>query len=316
LDAFLGYPPEHYCAEPTARLMAMAAFQRGAAYLKGFENLAGIGCTASLASDRPKRGAHRAHVAVQTQAFTSSVSLELTKGVRSRGEEEELVARLVLNAVAEACGISERMPLNLLPGETPHIQRIDAPQSWQELLWGQRQAVCQSGRGELPSLVFSGAFHPLHDAHREMAELASRRLGKPVAYEISVENVDKPLLDYREIAARAEQLAGETFWLTRAPTFVEKAQLFPGATFIVGADTIRRIAEPKYYGGDAATRDRAIADIAQHGCRFLVFGRLDQGAFQTLDDLHLPPSLKAICQGIPPDAFRHDLSSTQLRHGG
>jgi len=313
LDAYLGQPPEHYCVESTARLMAMASFQRGATYAAGFENVAGVGCTASLASDRPKRGAHRVHVAVQTITFTSSVSLELTKGARSRHDEEALVARLVLDAVAEACGVENRLPLELLPDESPCYARTDAPQPWQDLLCVRRQAVCHTGSSAPPRLLFPGAFHPLHEAHREMARLASQRLGDPVAYEISLENVDKPLLDYREIAERTKPFSGETLWLTRAPTFVEKARLFPGATFIVGVDTIRRMADAKYYASDPAARDRAIDDLAASGCLFLVFGRLDQGTFHSLDDIPMPPALRAICQSVPPKEFRRDISSTQLR---
>ncbi|MCE9556208.1 MAG: hypothetical protein K8T91_22905 [Planctomycetes bacterium] len=331
LDAFLGGRPENYCSQRTARGMAMGAFQRGREYLGAVGNLertpgdspgaktagsallAGIGCTASLASDRPKRGAHRAHVAVQTLAFSFSISLELTKEARSRRDEERLVAAVVLNAVAEACGLAERVPLELLPGETPICQRIDAPAAWQELLWGQRRAVCHSGSSAPPAILFPGSYHPRHEAHRQMAQLASQRLGQPVAYEISVENVDKPLLDYGAIAERAQEFTAETLWLTRAPTFVEKAELFPGVTFVVGVDTIRRIAEPKYYGGNASARDEAIARLTEQGCQFLVFGRVDQGQFQTLDDVALPLTLKAICQSVPPEQFRSDVSSTQLR---
>ena len=331
LDALLGSRPEKYCCESTARKMAMRAFQRGRGYLgavgglettpgdspgaktAGSAHLAGIGCTASLASDRPKRGAHRAHVAVQALSFTSSISLELTKDARSRSEEEAIVTAVVLNAVAEACGLAERVPLELLPEETPIRQRIDAPTAWQELLWGQRRAVCQSGSSAPPKILFPGSYHPRHDAHLQMAQLANQRLGHPVAYEISVENVDKPLLDYGAIAQRAQEFTAETLWLTRAPTFVEKANLFPGVTFVVGVDTMRRIAEPKYYGGNAAARDAAIARLTEQGCQFLVFGRVDQGQFQTLEDLPLPPTLRAMCQSVPPELFRHDVSSTQLR---
>ena len=341
LDEFLGGPPENYCSEWTARLMAMGAFERGRGYLSSefvggnestpgelpttagpspevkkrcSDRLAGIGCTASLASDRPKRGAHRAFVAVQTAAHTASVSLELTKDARSRREEEALVAALVLNTAAESCGLADRVPIALLPGETPIRQRTDAPPAWRELLWGDRRAVCQSGSAALPGVLFPGSFHPRHEAHCGMAQIAGELLGQPVAYELSISNVDKPPLDYREIELRAAGFAAdETLWLTRAPTFIEKVELFPGATFVVGLDTIRRIAETRYYGGDEAQRDRAVAQLAAGGSKFLVFGRMEQGQFQTLNDLTLPTALKALCRGVPAEQFRCDVSSTELR---
>jgi len=108
------------------------------------------------------------------------------------------------------------------------------------------------------------------------------------------------------------QFGGEAVGLTRAPTFVKKAQLFPGATFVVGADTVERVGQVRYYGHEAAMQ-QAIESIAAGGCRFLVFGRVIDGAFQTLEELRLPPRLAALCQGVPAEAFREDISSTELR---
>jgi hypothetical protein len=67
--------------------------------------LAGVGCTASLASEPPKRGPHRMHVACQTAEATVSYSLELTRGARDRPGEEALCAALVLAVMAEAAGV-------------------------------------------------------------------------------------------------------------------------------------------------------------------------------------------------------------------
>ncbi|MEZ6070143.1 MAG: hypothetical protein R3C10_07645 [Pirellulales bacterium] len=135
-----------------------------------------------------------------------------------------------------------------------------------------------------------------------------------MTFELSIENVDKPPLDYLEIERRCGQFAGVgAVCLTRAPTFLGKAELFPGATFVVGADTIIRIAAPRYYGNDPAACRAAIQRIAALGCRFLVFGRLDDNGFVTLADLSLPSELRAICDEVDEDAFRADVSSTELR---
>jgi hypothetical protein len=148
-----------------------------------------------------------------------------------------------------------------------------------------------------------------------MAEIAARRLNATVHFEISVHNVDKLPLDYTEMALRAAQFdnAGLSLWFTRAPTFEEKSVIFPGATFIVGADTLLRIGQPCYYHNDPAAAEAAIAEIAERRCRFLVFGRLVQGKFQTLDDLALSPSLRKLCDEVPAEEFRADVSSTELR---
>ncbi|HEV7225335.1 MAG TPA: hypothetical protein VGN42_21695 [Pirellulales bacterium] len=329
LAAWLGAKPEHYCSQRTARAMAMSAYQKARGYALAGDKpcdeatLAGVACTASLASDRPKQGPHRVHLALQTASYTAARSLELQKGRRSRLEEERLTAALLLNLIAEAAGIEQRLDVELSTEERIVASRADAPTAWQDLLTGKvdsiavqaadserkRPARLASGR----RAILAGAFNPCHDAHRAMSRIASQTLGAPIEFELSIMNVDKPPLDYLEISERAAQFGpDEMVWLSRAATFVEKARVFGPATFVVGADTIARIADPKYYGGESARR-QALEKLAAADCRFLVFGRRLAGGFVSLDDLRLPRELRKLCEGVPEAAFRHDLSSTELR---
>ena len=62
---WLGGRPDHFCTPQIARSMALVAFNRARKLNPSEVPLAGIACTAGLASDRPKRGPHRAHVALQ-----------------------------------------------------------------------------------------------------------------------------------------------------------------------------------------------------------------------------------------------------------
>jgi hypothetical protein len=134
-----------------------------------------------------------------------------------------------------------------------------------------------------------------------------------VTFELSITNVDKAPLDFIELAERLEQLTGRRVLLTRAPTFAEKAEVAPGCVFVIGMDTLVRIADPRYYCDDAAQRDDAIAAIADQGCRFLVFGRSLDGPFVRLSDIDLPPALRELCKEVPESQFRADVSSTDLR---
>jgi len=319
---WLGGPPEHACSEQTARAMAMAAFRRACRLDDSGAPLAGISSTASLTSDRPKRGAHRVHLAVQTAARTATRSLELRKEARGRAQEERLVSRLALNMVAEACGLKRRLKIDLLAGEAFEVSEVVAPRPWQDLLLGKVAKVRHGGpperEGETTQAIFPGAFNPLHAGHRRMVEIAQKLLNVPVAWEISILNVDKPPLDHIELQRRTGQFASDqAVWLTRAAKFDQKSQLFPGATFVVGADTLRRIAEPRYYGDDPAACRSALKRIAESGCRFLVFGRDSGEGFMTLSDLDLPDPLQALCREVPAAQFREDVSSTEIRnHGG
>lgn len=315
MNDWLGAVPDSYCSERTARRMAMAAYQRAQELSDSTFPLIGVGATASLASDRPKRGAHRIHAALQTSARTERITLQLEKNARSRAEEESIVSRFLLNLVARGCGVRAQLRLPLLNSESFQSREVTAPVAWQQLLIGAetRVAVGTPPEASCPAL-FPGAFDPRHSGHRGMAAIAGQVLGCPIAHELSIENVDKPSLDFIEIEDRLTQFAGtETVWLTKAATFVAKAELFPGTTFVVGTDTIRRIADPDYYQSMKMTVGEVIDRITKTGCRFLVFGREERERFVSLSDLTLPAQLANLCQAVSENDFRDDISSTELR---
>jgi Cytidylyltransferase-like len=166
-----------------------------------------------------------------------------------------------------------------------------------------------------PRFLLPGSFDPLHDGHRGMFDAAMRRLGPGGAFELSVTNVEKPPLGDDEIQRRLMAFAGyQPLWLTRAPTFVEKAHLFPGAVFVVGADTAARIVQPRFYEESAERMRSALEEIRAAGCRFLVAGRVDGGGrFIDRDALSLHEELADLFEAIAEGEFRLDLSSTMLR---
>lgn len=313
LAEFLGGKPDQSCSEKTARAMAMAAFQRALDLQPGanHRHLLGVGATAALATDRRRRGENKVFVCVQSLATTREASLYLD-AERSRAEEEDVAAQLIIDILAESCGL----PVDLVMAASAtgrFAERCTVGQpAWQKLLNGESQSTHEVG--STPEILFPGAFNPMHDGHRTMVRLAEAMLGGTVTLEISAFNVDKPPLDYFDMMHRESALGGEyPLIFTHAPTFVEKAAIFPEIPFVVGVDTVKRIADPRYYGGSEDSCLSAIATIAEYGNTFLVFGRQLGSSFETLDDLQLPKVLTSICRGVEEEMFRHDISSRQLR---
>lgn len=324
VDGLLGGPQESYCSPRTARRLAMAAWQRARRLGVPAEQAVGAAVSAALRSREPKRGDHRVHVAVQTLGATSTVEVVLEKGARSRAEEEQVAAAVVLDALAAESGAAGAAASFLRPGEVVRRDRVEAPPEWRRLVAGECRVVGASpacpDRPRTGALVFPGSFDPLHDGHRLMARIAEEVAERPVEWELSVTNVDKPALDYVEIRARAAQFADgpdgvptRPLWLTRAPTFLEKLAAFPGGTFAMGADTYVRLADPRYYGGSADATAAAIATIAREARGLIVFGRVKDGVFQDPAHLEVPQALRDVTYFVSQREFRLDISSTELR---
>mmetsp|Transcript_58767 Transcript_58767/g.143753 ORF Transcript_58767/g.143753 Transcript_58767/m.143753 type:complete len:639 (+) Transcript_58767:56-1972(+) len=181
------------------------------------------------------------------------------------------------------------------------------------------------------SLVFPGSFNPPHKGHIALANASIRTLerlrpyvhrrhnDKPVFFELSLMNADKPSLDPTTVADRVQkflQLSDETDnskdgeqmpqqWgiiLTRAPLFAQKltslqdcildrtgadddaeaASSTPNVNFVIGTDTLVRILNPKYYNND---RDNMISSLlSMKGVHYIVGGRLEQNKDSTEED--------------------------------
>jgi hypothetical protein len=318
LAELLGRRPERFCSSETGRALAERSYAR-ARWLAPQEPVVGVGCTVSLATDRPKRGDHRLHVAVISPSPTL-YSLTLTKGARDRAGEEEIVDLVLLNALAEAFGIEERLALRLLPGESLEVERPPDPSPMSAFFRGDLEAVCVKIDGQAsanrspPAILVPGSFNPLHDAHCELGCAAAGLQGQ-WAFELSTTNVDKPPLSREEVMKRVGQFAWKApLWLTRAPTFLKKAALFPGTVFAVGADTAQRIVDVRYYGDSTEKLAEALAVLRARACRFLVAGRVSSGGrFLELKDLPIPPAFRDVFEAVPESLFRRDLSSTYLR---
>ena len=327
LAAFLGFAPAQACSADTAIAMARTARGRAARLVPSTgvgagTDLVGLGATAALVSDRPRKGEHRFHIAFANSAGIAHCTCVMAKGRRDRTAEEDLVSRAIVLWLARACGIAAPSPRSLLDADEHYAETVVAAvDAIDRLLAGELDRVTVQPDGQMmrsapqPSVLFPGSFNPMHEGHVLLARVAEELRQQPLAFEISVTNVDKPPLAGETVRRRLAQFAWKSpVELTRAPTFLEKSRLFPSTTFVIGADTAERLVAPKYYGDDEARMHMALEEIANSGSSFLVAVRIDAaGRVRALNDIPVPRRYADLFTEIPEHRFRFDTSSSEIR---
>jgi hypothetical protein len=174
------------------------------------------------------------------------------------------------------------------------------------------------------AVVLAASFNPLHRGHISLLEAGARAAGGRPFYEISIVNVEKPVIERQELERRLAQFSGRApVIVTRSPTFAGKARLMPGTTFVIGFDTAVRLFDDRFYPPYDAVADTeglgsatavALEGIRREGCRFAVGGRIGQdGRFHTLSEIVIPPRFTDMFIEVPERDFRADISSTELR---
>ena len=310
LDYYLLKQPDHYCSLDTTLSMAAKAYSAAKKIDPDTnpKNLLGIAVTASLATNYSKKGEHKFFIAIQTYKYSSSFSYSFIKGELTREEEEEIVTDHIINAIAQSCEVQSKI---ISENSSLVVKTVEAQKNWVKLVDNKIDFVSSSNR--IPELIFPGSFNPFHSGHQSMSELAEKKTGLGLAYEICIQNADKPPLSYHEIEKTLNQFNhGHEWVLTKAGKITDKAELFPNSVFIIGADTLTRILDEKFY----LNRQDMLNQLDlfnSHNINFLVFGRKIRDSFISLESVSIPEHIAKRFSGFGEEIFRDDISSTLIR---
>ena len=307
-DKFVKWPVDSYASPKAARQLAVAAYNECLAAGVSSQYALGLGCACSLAKDDERKGrVHKVHVAVHTRCFTREFNGEYDQGA-TRAEEEYCVAKLLLHAL-NRCTV--QADFTFPPTFDRYNEHTADGQVYADVLERPNVILLSTKFDDEQTIIpiYPGSWNPLHDAHKAIAKTAESILGAPVLFELSIRNADKGQLDYVEISQRvAEVTKYHALAVTNAPTFLEKAKQFRTRfnghklVFVVGADTWRRIWDPKYAGPPAQLE----AVFEEFDIKFLVFGRGTNPIYQgAVERLRIRNKLAS--------TFDMDMSSTALR---
>lgn len=282
LERFLGEKPKQAVSPATARALA----NEGQA---SSLSAVAVSCTASLQTDRARRGDDRAFICIKTEASEKLYALYFSES--SRAEQEALLSGWVLTLIAQAVG-AERglmLPGSFNPVHKGHFGMLKAAEEMTGLR-GVFELSCANfdkpDISEEEILRRVSAIRDIPIALTHAPRFAQKAELFPQTTFILGHDTAERLVKNHTLQGMVSDVS--TDWKNQWETFqtLEISFLVAGRLF--------QPLEKKKGGGSAESPTL-------------------RASFQCLENLELPKGFEALFEAIPQEIFREDISSTELR---
>lgn len=162
-------------------------------------------------------------------------------------------------------------------------------------------------------LLYPGSYNPLHQGHINIAKEAKEHKqgkDKTVVFQIDLVHPFKGNISEEEALKRATQFEWKAPILITSGqfTYLQKATLLPGVTFILGADALKNLLKPEQY---PFIIYRLLTIFYNLQVKFLVADRKTDDVILTVDDFPDIEDFRDIFFRLP---IAEDISSTELRN--
>lgn len=310
MTRFLGFEPEKFVSQRTALDMAISAYLSASNGDPAITPI-GLGLTASVASMKEHRGEHRICCAAitRTEAWYAEVVIKKGIGRDARIGDGNFSDVVGLEVLLKAAGIDPSFPVF---DSTPIVR---AEKEAREAFFarpfftrGHKRSAADQARGRT---LFPGVFNPPHPGHFFCAgpEVVFQITANPPKA-IDTSTRHKPALSLGDMLDRylALQDKRDVLFLEDGSTYLEKARLYPGSSFVIGSDVVQRIVDPRW-GHEVLPM---FEEFARLSTRFQV-GLREGDTFSELMR-QVPEGFRSMFTELPQSPYA-GMSSSQLRRG-
>jgi hypothetical protein len=311
LHDFIGHQDvQHAVSYTTALELAMESYIR-ARQTNRSKNAVGMGVTAAIATNRQRKGEHQVFYAIVTlnkilteYAWLGHGSVE---GEDSRRDMETFISKDCASI------IQNTVPEDGDPSDANELARKTF--FWHPVF--QASGVRQTGDRGSTHLVFPATLNPLHDGHRTICETAENLIGQENAtYLVCTKTAHKGEMPVQQMLDIVAQVRSERWrkdyrprtleFTDSEPLYIDMARKRPGSCFIIGADAMQRMLDPKW-GPDVV---EMLNEMRNLKVTFLVRGREIDGKFVECRDIPVPFPYQLLFR---PLEGRCDMRSSELR---